>query len=170
MNNRTVKTERLVIAKDNELIKLQELQTRTKEQAKKEFFEYVGNYVKGLDVVEVNAFSSLFNAQCTLDPAITLDKRMELVGVELHKVIALFNRYNDIEVNKDDPNTYATTPEQITRFELANKFISMIHELQASSNNRTFLPLGIMQGVGGCITFNQYTNQYEPNTTYVLHG
>lgn len=93
-------------------------------------------------------------------PTLSIDKMLELSDISASKIDSIHQRYNDIQIEGFNPetceapeldfNVYATTKEQIKRFELAQSICHAVNELKAETNYTFFLGQ-ISQGCSGVV-------------------
>lgn len=102
-------------------------------------------------------------------PIISDAKIFELSDINSDKIKALQGKYEAISVPSKEPDftVYATTPEQIKRYEVLKDIC------EAINNARGIIPVnnfGLMNGLGRTITHDFGTDSLIPNFAHVLHS
>ena len=102
-------------------------------------------------------------------PIVTNEKIFELSSIDTNKIKALQDKYEAISVPSKEPDftVYATTPEQIKRYEVLTDIC------EAINNARGIIPInnfGLMPSLGRTITHDFGTESLIPNFAFVLHS
>lgn len=111
-------------------------------------------------------------------PTLSIDKMLELSDISASKIDSIHQRYSDIQIDGFDVttatapeldfNVYATTKEQIKRFELAQSICHAVNELKAETNYTFFLGQ-ISQGCSGVVQVSfADTTKLVVNPQFVL--
>jgi hypothetical protein len=109
-------------------------------------------------------------------PTLTISKIAELHNLQLHKLEALINSFNDIQIDwnfeKNEPikepcfDILTTCEEQNNRYQ---KTKSLCEAIEAMKEDKHFYPADIVRGANGTLAFDFETNQIIPSIGYILN-
>lgn len=160
---------------------------RNKVQVKSDTFNELLDYcIKFVSINDLSAFAdnpkqhflTAFDERYKDEfPAIVpLEKRLELSGIELHKIESLQTKFKSIEVEgydiikgnapKIDFGIYATTSEQIKRYEISKKLCEALKELKESG---VYTQMGIVNnGLSGVFDMDWSEGVLTPSIRFVM--
>ncbi len=158
---------------------------KTNLEGKKSRFNELLSYCNQFVLMDdINAFSespkeyfiNAFNTKYENDfpPIVTLDKRLELCGIDIHKIGRLESEFHAIKIENFDPvklsalepdfNIYAIDKEAVKRYENTKILCDLLNELR---NEFQVYPANVIQGVSGAIGFNFKTNKFDINVAFI---
>jgi len=149
-----------------------------KQRLGREAIAYCGQFVELNDLSDFledmeATFVKLFNVQTkdSLNPAILLEKRLELVGFELHKLQAIESAFKGINIKLDaglnpierkDFGIYLTDPKQIELYQAKERLLDAITEYQKETNLEV-KPALFQRSAPGQFNYDYSQGKLQPN-------
>ena len=132
-----------------------------------ELIEYCSKFVHLDDLTALSNegeqyFQKVFYARYKdeFPPMVSIQKMIEMVECSLSKISSLHTRYSEIQIEGFNPETqeapiidfsvYATTKEQIKRYQLAQSICDAVNEIKATTNYTIFHGQ-LSQAMGGIL-------------------
>lgn len=133
----------------------------------KELIDYCSQHIDTSDLSALSEkglthFKEVFynRYKDSFPPTLSIDKMLELSDISASKIDSIHQRYNEIQIEGFDVitckapeldfNVYATTADQIKRFELAQSICDSINQLKTETNYTFFLGQ-VSQGCSGIV-------------------
>ena len=173
--------KKVIIGKDTHTEKTFTINLESKKKRFNDLLSYCQQFVL---MDDINAFSenpkeyfiNAFNTKYENDfpPIVTLEKKLELCGIDIHKIGRLesefhtikIENFNPVKLNAPEPDfsIYAVNSEAVSRYEKTKKLCDLLNELRTEN---TIYPANIIQGVSGVIGFNFQTNKFDINIGFI---
>lgn len=163
------KDKRILLYVDEELKKAVELSKENKAKAFDELKSYIEGFVVVSDITSTYELEQAIEEKTKDLPSyLSIAKKKELIEFSQSRYESLLNRYNSIEILEAQTEIYATTPDQIKRYEVSKTFIDALSELENIKGGHTIWKAQLSQSLGGILTFDLANNCIIPNYNFIL--
>jgi hypothetical protein len=172
----------LIIGKNESEEKIYTESVEAKTKSFKTLFDYLATFVP---IDEIESFEGKINdefySRCydkyhVLFPTLTLPKILELHNCQIHKVDALINSFESVEMEWDftknqpkhespDWNIYATTENEVKLYTYLNDLIKVQEKVKGLGIQ--FNPAPFIQAFPYAMYYDFTTNQIRPNVSFI---
>lgn len=176
-----MKSKKTVIGINTHEKELFEATLQAKINAFKQLFSYCQQFVPITDTKAfneaprsffINEFTKEYKGQ--FPKIVTIEKQLELSGIELHKIEFLQSKYLEISLSNFDVDTlsapqpdffiYCIDSDAEKRYFQTKKFIDLLNEFR---NEYTVFPANIINGCNGAISFDFGRNKFVLNINFI---
>lgn len=172
----------LIIGKNESEEKIYTQSAEAKSKSFKTLFDYLAAFVS---IEEIESFEGKINdefySRCydkyhVLFPTLTLPKILELHNCQIHKVDALINSFESVEMEWDftknqpkhespDFQIYATTENEVKLYTYLNELIKAQEKVKVLGIQ--FNPAPFIQSFPLALSYDFATNSVKPNIDYI---